>query len=272
MESAIPDHLIVARTRQPRVREDYEPPYPSYVARHKPSVTKVAMAYFGLQFLADDKAQMARPLREVAEAFSDTDGPGHWDRARYTDAAGWENVVSIAYWDDLSAFERWFTIHGDAWVGEPKPGMRAGFFTEVLKPAVERYETLFSANDRLEGIAAIADGLSGMVREHAYWGGMRDRIPLSQTNDMAPAGAPHVGEDGAVRRVIPHENICLIRSGQDWTDADAEERRMYLEDVEPVLKAGMKLLRDEGLSSAALPTAICAWSARTGSWKTRASA
>jgi aldoxime dehydratase len=38
----------------------------------------------------------------------------------------------------------------------------------------------------------------------------------------------------------------LIRSGQDWTDTDGDERRMYLEDVEPVLRAGMEFLRDEG--------------------------
>jgi aldoxime dehydratase len=48
-------------------------------------------------------------------------------------------------------------------------------------------------------------------------------------------------------RVVPHENLCLIRSGQDWTATEADERRLYLEDVEPVLRAGMEFLRDEGL-------------------------
>ena len=49
MESAIPEHLQTARTRHRRVGDDYAPPYPSFVARHKPSVTRVVMAYFGLQ-------------------------------------------------------------------------------------------------------------------------------------------------------------------------------------------------------------------------------
>jgi len=113
---------------------------------------------------------------------------------------------------------------------------------------VNDYETLFSSLGRPEGVAVIADGMSSEVLEHAYWGGMRDRIPLSQTNEMAPAGAPAVVREGRCLRVKPHENICLIRSGQDWSDTDTAERKMYLEDVEPVLREGMAFLRDEGLA------------------------
>jgi aldoxime dehydratase len=88
--------------------------------------------------------------------------------------------------------------------------------------------------------------MSGEVQEHAYWGGMRDRIPLSQTSEMAPAGVAHAIRDGARIRVIPHDNVCLIRSGQDWGDTEASERKMYLGDVEPVLREGMEFLRDNG--------------------------
>jgi len=90
--------------------------------------------------------------------------------------------------------------------------------------------------------------MSDMVLEHAYWGGARDRIPRSQTDDMAPVGSPRVVAEEARRRVIPHKNLCLIRSGQDWSDTGAKERRMYLQDVEPVLRQGMDFLRDDGLS------------------------
>jgi aldoxime dehydratase len=65
---------------------------------------------------------------------------------------------------------------------------------------------------------------------------------------MAPAGSPGLVRDGDRVRVKPHDNICLIRSGQDWGDTEAAERKMYLEDVEPVLREGMDFLRDEGLS------------------------
>ena len=123
-----------------------------------------------------------------------------------------------------------------------------GTFIEVLSPSVNDYETLFSSLGRPEGVATLADNLSGEIMEHAYWGGMRDRIPHSQTSEMAPAGSPGLVRDGDRVRVKPHDNICLIRSGQDWSDTEAAERKMYLDDVEPVLREGMDFLRDEGLS------------------------
>lgn len=36
MESAIPLHLETQRTRHKRVPDDYQPPYPSFVARYSP--------------------------------------------------------------------------------------------------------------------------------------------------------------------------------------------------------------------------------------------
>jgi aldoxime dehydratase len=247
MESAIPDHLKSARTRQTRYGDDYTPPYPAFVARYKPSVSRVVMAYFGLQFRAVDEAIAQASLAALAAAFSADNGPGHWDRARYTDEAGYETVVSIAYWDDTARFDAWFAAHGAAWAGAEKP-VPLGFFTEILRPPITRYETLFSSVGRMEGVAVVADGLSDMVREHAYWGGMRDRIPLSQTDAMTAAGVPKANGGNGYVRIVPHENLCLIRSGQDWSDTDDAERRMYLADVEPVLRAGMEFLRDDGRS------------------------
>jgi aldoxime dehydratase len=182
------------------------------------------------------------------QALGAANAPGHWDRARYVDEAGHGNVISIAYWDRPAVFDAWFGAQGAGWASGSRQYAGCGTFTEVVRPAVERYETLFSANDRAEGVAVLADGMSDVVREHAYWGGARDRMPLSQTGDLAPAGAPKVVTEGLYRRVVPHENLCLIRSGQDWGDTPPEERRMYLEDVEPVLRQGMEFLRDEGLS------------------------
>ena len=244
MESAIPGHLRCPRSRERRVPDDYVPPYPSFVARHPASVKRVVMAYFGVQ-AQGDAAAFAAALRDLATAFEASAGPAHWDRARYTDEAGHDTVVSAAYWDDPARFETWFADHGRAWTRVARAGV--GTFTELLQPEVERYETLFSAPDRAEGIATLADGMSGLVMEHAYWGGARDRLPASQTDALVPMGQPLVQHDGARVTVRGHENLCLIRSGQDWGDTAAEEREMYVRDVEPVLHAGMDFLRDQGL-------------------------
>jgi aldoxime dehydratase len=245
MESAIPEHLKTARSRHRRVPDDYKPPYPSFVARHKPAVTRVVMAYFGLQYRGQAPAAAASSLSDIAARFAAAHGPSHWDRAHYVDQAGYSNVVSVAYWDDVAKFDTWFPAAREAWTGDG--GEAIGRYIEVLRPAVAHYETLFSSPDRAEGVAVTAEGMSGEVQEHAYWGGMRDRIPLSQTDEMAPGGKPALLRDGARLRVMPHNNLCLIRSGQDWSDTEAAERKLYLEEVEPVLREGMDFLRDEGL-------------------------
>jgi aldoxime dehydratase len=248
MESAIPVHLRTARTRQRRVPDDYAPPYPSFVARHKSSVERVVMAYFGAQTRDASSKAVGEALAWITSCLESADGPTHWDRARYIDETGFINVVTVAYWDDRAKFDSWFPAARDGWTGDKRAVDSIGTFIEVLYPSVEGYETLFSSLGRPEGIAVLADSMSGEIQEHAYWGGMRDRIPKSQTSEMAPTGAARAVRDGSRVRVIPHDNVCLIRSGQDWGDTEASERKMYLGDVEPVLREGMDFLRDNGRS------------------------
>ncbi|MEV6872195.1 phenylacetaldoxime dehydratase family protein [Amycolatopsis sp. NPDC051128] len=244
MESAIPAHLVTERTEPVAHPPGWQPPYPSFVARFAPSVTQVAMAYFGVQYRAGSEPPIVRTALAGIDAAC-ADGPGHVDRARYVDEAGYETIVRIAYWDDVSEHERWFATARELWLSDRHSCDEAGFFVEVLRPSTSRFETLFS-NDRIEGVAHLAGTLSGEVREHAYWGGARDRIPLAQRDALEPAAPPVVVDDGVRRVVRGQHNLCLIRSGQDWTDTDGDERRMYLEEVEPVLRAGMDFLREDG--------------------------
>jgi len=246
MESAIPDHLRAERTRTRRIPDDYAPPYPSHVARFKPSVQRVTMAYFGVQFDRAEPSSARTALDWIKLRFEATDGPTHWDQARYVDEAGFTNIVCVGYWDDHARFLRWFPDTRTAWTRDNPAIGRLGRYVEVLSPGVEGYETLFSSLGRPEGVAVLADAMSADIQEHAYWGGMRDRIPKSQTDALSPAGAPTYLRDGPTIRVMPAENVCLIRSGQDWTDTDSEERAMYVNDVEPVLREGMMFLRDSG--------------------------
>ena len=142
-------------------------------------------------------------------------------------------------------FDVWFTRHGAGWTAG-STAENIGAFTEIVRPTPERFETLFTSGVP-EGVANLALGFSDLVQEHAYWGSARDRFPVSQTESMTPVGNPKVVGHGAHLRVIPHDNVCLIRSGQDWSATEGEQRRMYLEDIEPVLHAGMDYLREDGL-------------------------
>lgn len=100
-------------------------------------------------------------------------------------------MISIGYWDDPAEFDAWFQSYGTSWTDGNGGDSGFGSFTEVVRPRVERFETLFSSTVP-EGVAAPASGFSDTVQEHAYWGGARDRIPLSQTDDLAPSGARRV--------------------------------------------------------------------------------
>lgn len=104
MESAIPPHLQCPRSRQRRVHDDYVPPYPAFVARHSASVTRVVMAYFGVQFSAESEATRLA-IDDLGRSFAAANGPGHWDRARWTDGRGFVNVMFAAYWDDIERFK-----------------------------------------------------------------------------------------------------------------------------------------------------------------------
>lgn len=247
MESAIPDHLRTERTRHRRIPDDYQPPNSAFVARYRPGVTRVVMAYFGIQYRGDASAESENALDAIAARFAADGGPSHWDRASYVDEAGFVNVVSVGYWDDQTRFDAWFSAVREDWTGDHRSGEKIGRFVEVLSPSVEGYETLVSSLGRVEGVAALAAEVSGEVQEHGYWGGMRDRFPRSQTSEMSSVGSSRFVRDAARIRVVPHDNLCLIRSGQDWSDTESSERRMYLESVEPILRAGMDFLRDDGL-------------------------
>jgi aldoxime dehydratase len=165
----------------------------------------------------------------------------------WREPGGPPDLVAVGYWDDPAAFERWFTRHREPWLSG---GAGAGRWIEVVRPAVERYETIFGRRSRPEGVAAVAVGFSGPVREHGYWGGMRDRIPASQVDPLHDPGRldveRHAGPHGERVRVRPRGSVCLIRSGQDWADTDDEERRCYLEVIEPRLHESMEFLRDHG--------------------------
>ena len=68
MESAIPEHLRSARTRHRRVPDDYAPPYPSFVARHRPGVERVVMAYFGVQTRGAPSKAVEQAMAGIASA------------------------------------------------------------------------------------------------------------------------------------------------------------------------------------------------------------
>ncbi|MBT2246737.1 phenylacetaldoxime dehydratase family protein [Sphingobium sp. BHU LFT2] len=255
MESAIDTHLQCPRTLSRRVADDYKPPFPMWVARADPSLKQVVMGHFGVQSTSGDEQARAASLdalRHIVASFQGADGPGHFDLVDYADTDGHDNRMAIAYWTDPAAFARWETAAPvrDWWQAEARLSDGIGYFREIIAPRVEQFETLYGFQDAFPGVGAVMDRGGSEVEEHGYWGSMRDRIPASQTDWMAATGDLGIasGDPQTRGRVViaGHDNLCLIRSGQDWEEADAEERALYLDEIEPTLRAGMDFLRDEG--------------------------
>lgn len=248
MESAIDAHLQCPRTRTRRVGADYVPPYPAFAARAPQSMTQVVIGYFGVQ--SNDRAVTRRAAFSAMTALFDlADGPQHSEAVHYVDAAGYDTDMAIAYWGDTARFQRWLESAAVSgwWSSDDRLGEGVGYFREILAPRDVQYETAYSSPHHPEGVGVVMGRMSGEIVEHGYWGSMRDRIPLSQTDDMAPVGGLCMRreKDGRII-VLGHQNLAVIRSGQDWTETQGEERRIYLEEIEPTLRAGMAFLRDSG--------------------------
>lgn len=249
MEPAIPEHLHCPRSRDARASETYLPPNHAYCARLDAEVSRVVMACYGVQYRDAAGSRCAREgLRLLRESADDAGGPGYHDLSFMVDAQGYDTVLWIAYWRDANAFARWRAGSRVAswWNDDARTEEPCGWFLELAQPTADRLETLSSTPELPEGVARLATRMSGEIREHAYWGSMRDRLPVGQTDPLRAGHAPDVPQPG--RRVVVRgaQNIALIRSGQDWSATKDQERRLYLQEIEPRLHEGMDYLRDHG--------------------------
>jgi Haem-containing dehydratase len=237
--------------------EGYEPPFPAYCARFPQSVKDVVMAIIGAQHSTVTKAKDSKALSQILSFMKGTQSspPQRWDLASVTDAEGAYNEVVIAYWDNIPAFKDWKEGSGfQPWWDSLDPqAENNGWFQEVFLPSIDRFETIYSdlmEGRDAEGAGHMRCGMSGLVREHVYWGSMRDRLAASQTDELVGNAQPSTNgpQDTTKARIrLPgKQNLAVIRSGQDWSRTSPDERKLYLDTMHPVLIEGMNFLRDKG--------------------------
>lgn len=257
MESAIPSHLQVERTCPARMPADYTPAFPAMCARFPEKTKDLVMAIVGVQYsdatLANEERGLSQILSFVTEKTAKSP-PRHFDTAAVTDETGAYNQCMIAYWDERELFENWKKDSGfSKWWNSLDPKTEScGWFQEVFFPSVDRYETLYSNvmdGKQIEGAGCMGKGVSGLIKEHVYWGSMRDRLPISQTDELKgkPLDPPAASDPRTERIRVPGKpNLAVIRSGQDWSQTSPDEHKLYVETMHPVLVEGMDFLRDEG--------------------------
>ena len=215
------------------------------------------MAIIGVQYRskADDDGIGTSKISSFMSSAPDSVRPNFWEPAAVTDEIGAYNVAIIAYWPSEALYKEWREVSGFGvwWQGLDATSSAQGLFLEVFSPTADRWETVNSTADIVEGGSHMREGLSGAIREHGYWGSMRDRLPISQTDGLDGEGKAENGFDKRTQdplnsriRVPGKKNLTVIRSGQDWSSTSPEERELYLETMRPVLIKGMNFLRDSG--------------------------
>ncbi|KAK3308386.1 phenylacetaldoxime dehydratase [Chaetomium strumarium] len=255
LSSAIPDHLQCPRAQPSRLpHAEFQPPYPAYSIRFPQDISQLVIAIIGAQHKTRSDTATRTSISTLSGFLTAPTAtpPSFSEFASATDNKGFHNIAALAYWPSKPAYETWASESGfQTWWRSLQPEtLQNGWFLEVLFPTADRFETLFNTESNREGSAHMGQCMSGPIQEHGYWGSMRDRLPLSQTDALA-GSKEHIklpttsGSSGRV--IVPgKKNLAVIRSGQDWSATTPGERKLYLETMHPVLTRGMDFLRDRG--------------------------
>jgi hypothetical protein len=229
------------------MKADWEPPYPAFSAAFSRDEKNVVMAYYGL-VRGHSAPEESTDTYLDALTSNTQDKPAVLNRATFSPSKGALEDIFILYWTNSESYERWEKAFSAWWLSSDRLSENVGYWREVFTPPMDHLETLLSSNEPI-GLAEAMTEARGPIREHAYWGAMRDRIPVSVNNSLEPS-LEALPEPETTRRslgqrlrIVPHENLCIIRSGQNWSDCGKEEREIYATDLAPVLQEGMDFLR-----------------------------
>ncbi len=224
----------------------WNPPVPAWSAATPDNLDFVAL-YLGCQADGLDNAGLREFWENIELAIIGDNCPQRIERSRTLNTESFE-FIYILYWPDIAQCNAWWdeSGFGEYWYDRTESA-RVGLWCEMVVLEHARTETLLSFDsDHRVGVSALAACPMGPIREHAYWGAMRDRIPASHSDMLAadPTSAL-VSRDGngRINATFP-TNAVLIRSGQDLTDCDAVEAARYRSEILPQLAAGMAYLAE----------------------------
>lgn len=207
-------------------------------------------------FSQEDKCATTAAREQITGFFTNTperSRPRHYELATQTGPTGVYEQCMIAYWDTKTAYEEWTVSSGvGQWWARLDPRLEShGWYLEVFCIPQERFENAFTDPKAPEGAGHLQESVSAEIKEHGYWGSMRDRLPISQTDPlhgeaMDSSSFSTTNTKARRIRVLGKKNLAVIRSGQDWSGAPEEEQLLYAETMYPVLRQGMDFLRDSG--------------------------
>lgn len=227
---------------------EWEPPVPAWSAKIEPDCTEVVVGYIGVQIHQDSDEKATKFHSWYTEMMSTENAPIHTERGRVTDSANYINDFYISYWNSKEEYEKWrsSTAYSNWWNDEARTNEGLGYWSEPMIVPTERFETLFSSEDKA-GAAVIFNEYKGPIKEHNYFGGMRDRFPIAEVN-LLVGNQEELKEESVIDSIGKRvhlktpENLAIIRSAQNLTQSSKEEKRRYDDEVYPHLIAGMEFI------------------------------
>lgn len=253
MEPAIPPYLQQKRTQPLYEPSNFTGPLTDALCVvFDPKVEDFVIVYIGVQRKPGTDASGAiKSIRSLLAGSAD-----FVESAFGIDPQGYANSYLIAYWRDSQDYDQFADSSPKDWW---HPGLKVngaiGVSFERYIPNVRDVETTYS-HQVPEGWAHIADHITGPSDTHEYTNAMIDRVPRGQTENLESKGEPRAadfvpGEDtlGKLVHITAHENICVIRSGSDWTTAEGKDRIKFVKGMIPVLDKGMEELKNTGMDS-----------------------
>nr|WP_168711002.1 phenylacetaldoxime dehydratase family protein [Ningiella ruwaisensis] len=230
----------------------WEPPAPAWKALWKVSdqqaYSSLTAGYFGIQ--GNDHSLLSVWAQD---AFTSQHAPKLLERARYIDQHGLTNFVFIAYWE-AGEYQKWWQDHSLWWQQDAIVDHGIGLWREIIQMPYERFETLHSSQ-KTHGVSKIAENIEGPIQNHGYAGSARDRIPISASDNLkskvtiSELLSKKVSNKGKRVQINPPGNMCVIRSGQNWSNCVGEQKDYYLNELQPALLAGMNYLRENPIES-----------------------
>ena len=119
-----------------------------------------------------------------------------------------------------------------------------GLWREQFIVPLQRLQTNYSREHYKPGLANLPDVTHPAHDYTEYWGAGRDRLEAS-ANDLfeipTPLRPPPVRPSGFGQHLFGsnYDNMCHIRSGQQWEESDTEECEAYENNLQRVLMTGM---------------------------------
>ena len=168
-----------------RMPKGWEPPVPAWSSTFVDTQTSVSMALVGFQHPAGMDV-----MPHMAELHAVLESAEICDLLTSDAGGGLHETTCIAYWRNQDAAKA--TMSSGAYTAFWKKHIDAdgyGVIKECVNIPFNRTETLFSGPVYGHGYSQMREGIVGPIPHHQYWGGMRDRIPLSAHDALEANGS-----------------------------------------------------------------------------------